>query len=132
MKFYVVAVNTKTHEEWDEGNFGSIKEACDHARYCWDHLTKYEQKFQKIDVRQYAGDIEDEDAPDDAFDYDTFDWNESKFYMNIDTGRIFSLKEVKESYEQFEDELNYDSFDDYLDKMLDLGRHGIGGLVEVE
>lgn len=132
MKFYVVAVNTRTHEEWDEGSFCSIKEACDHARYCWDHLTKYEQKFQQIDVRQYAGDIEDEDAPDDAFDYDTLDWNESQFYMNLDTGVIFSLKEVKESYEQFEDELNYDSFDDYLDKMLDLGRHGIGGLVEVE
>lgn len=132
MKFYVVAVNTRTHEEWDEGSFTDVKEACEHARYCWGRLTKYEQRQECIEVRQYAGDIEDEDAPDSAFDYDTFDWNESRFYMNLDTGRIFSLKEVKESYEQFEDELNYDSFDDYLDKMLDLGRQGIGGLVEVE
>lgn len=132
MKFYVVAANTRTHEEWDEGNFGSIKEACDHARYCWDHLTKYEQKFQQIDVRQYVGDIEDEEAPDDAFDYDTFDWNESQFYMNIDTGRIFSLKELKEEYKAFKSEMRYDDFGSYLDKMLDLGRQGIGGLVEVE
>lgn len=60
MKFYVVAVNTRTHEEWEEGSFGSIKEACEHARYCWDHLTKYEQKFQQIDVRQYAGAVQND------------------------------------------------------------------------
>lgn len=132
MKFYVVAVNTRTHEEWDDGSFCSIKEACDHARYCWDHLTKYEQKFQQIDVRQYAGDIEDEDAPDDAFDYDTFDWNESQFYMNLDTGRIFSLKELKEEYARYQSEMDYNTFEEYLDKMLELGRQKVGGLVEVE
>ncbi len=131
MKFYVVAVNTRTHEEWDEGSFDNINEACDHARRCWDHLTKYEQKFQQIDVRQYAGDIEDEDAPDSAFDYDTFDWNESEFYMNFDTGRIFSLKELKEEYAKYRHEMDYSTFDEWFDKMLDLGRQKVGGLVEI-
>jgi hypothetical protein len=131
MKFYVVAVNTRTHEEWDEGSFDNIHEACDHARACWDHLTKYEQREQQIEVRQYAGDIEDEDAPDSAFDYDDFDWNESQFYMNFDTGRIFSLKELEKAYNDQKHELDYDTFDEWLDKMLDLGRQKVGGLVEI-
>ncbi len=76
MKFYVVAVNTKTHEEWDEGSFADVKEACEHAKYCWERLAKHDQKQERIEVRQYAGDIEDDDAPDDAFDYDTIDWGE--------------------------------------------------------
>ena len=70
MKYYVMAINVKTGEEWNEGIFDNIKGACEHARYCWGRLAKYDQKHQRIEVRQYAGDIEAEDAPDDTFDYD--------------------------------------------------------------
>lgn len=78
MKFYVVAMDMRTHEEWGEGSFDNLTDACDHARYCWGMLTKHDQREQQIEVRQYAGDIDDEDAPDSAFDYDTFDWAEGK------------------------------------------------------
>lgn len=53
-------------------------------------------------------------------------------YKDFDTGEEYTLDELKTTYKQFEDEMQYDSFEDYLEKMLDLGRQKIGGLVEIE
>ena len=53
-------------------------------------------------------------------------------YKDFDTGEEYTLDELKAIYKQFEDEMQYDSFEDYLEKMLDLGRQKIGGLVEIE
>ena len=53
-------------------------------------------------------------------------------YMDFDTGEEYTLEELKTIYNQFKDEMQYDSFEDYLEKMLDLGRQKIGGLVEIE
>ena len=53
-------------------------------------------------------------------------------YMDFDTGEKYTLDELKVIYHQQEDEMQYDSFEDYLEKMLDLGRQKIGGLIEIE
>ena len=53
-------------------------------------------------------------------------------YMDFDTGEKYTLDELKVIYHQQEDEMQYDGFEDYLEKMLDLGRQKIGGLVEIE
>lgn len=53
-------------------------------------------------------------------------------YKDFDTGEKYTLNELKATYKQFENEMQYDSFEDYLEKMLDLGRQKIGGLVEIE
>lgn len=68
--YYVIATNWRTGEEFDEGKFFSLEEACEHAKDCFDKLTDCDKEKQEIEVRQYAGDIEDENAPDDAFDFD--------------------------------------------------------------
>ena len=53
-------------------------------------------------------------------------------YKDFDTGEEYTLDELKATYKQFENEMQYDNFEDYLEKMLDLGRQKIGGLVEIE
>lgn len=53
-------------------------------------------------------------------------------YKDFDTGEEYTLDELKATYKQFENEMQYDSFEDYLEKMLDLGRQKIVGLVEIE
>lgn len=54
-----------------------------------------------------------------------------KMYKDFDTGEEFTIEELKTIYNQFEGEMQYDSFEDYMDKMLDLGRQKVGGLIEV-
>lgn len=51
-------------------------------------------------------------------------------YKNLDTGEIWSEDEVRKSFEMFADEINYNTFEDYLDHLLELGRNKEGGLVE--
>lgn len=55
----------------------------------------------------------------------------AKLYMNFDTGVVWTEDEVRQMYEQFRSE-DFDSFEDYLDQMLDLGKQCEGGLVLVE
>ena len=52
-------------------------------------------------------------------------------YKDFDTGEEYTIEELKAIYNQFKDEMQYDSFEDYMDKMLDLGRRKVGGLVEI-
>ena len=53
-------------------------------------------------------------------------------YIDFDTGEKYTLDELKAIYHQQEDEMQYDSFEDYLDNALALGRQKIGGLVETD
>lgn len=62
-----------------------------------------------------------------------------KKYRNLDTGEIWTEEEVKESFEQFKDEIiddagnpKYSSYEEYMEEMLSQGRQRIGGLEEVE
>lgn len=55
-----------------------------------------------------------------------------KKYMVIDTGEIWTEEELKEVFEQFRDEMQYESFEEYMEKMLSQGRQRTGGLIEVE
>ena len=41
------------------------------------------------------------------------------------------LKELKEEYAKYRHEMDYSTFDEWFDKMLDLGRQKVGGLVEI-
>lgn len=57
-----------------------------------------------------------------------------KVYKNFDTNEIWTETEIRESYEQlkWEPELEqFESFDDYLDYLLELGRQKVGGIVEI-
>lgn len=53
-------------------------------------------------------------------------------YMNLDTGETYTLEEVKKLYEDFQNEMEHDSFEEFLDTMLEMGREKTGGLIEIE
>ena len=56
-----------------------------------------------------------------------------KKYRNIDTNEIWMEEEIRAEYDaDYELAERYESFEDYMDYLLDLGRQKIGGLVEVE
>ena len=55
-----------------------------------------------------------------------------KKYRDIDSGEIWTEEEVREQFEQFKDEMPYESFDDYMDDMLSKGRQRITGFEEIE
>ena len=57
-----------------------------------------------------------------------------KVYKDFDSGEIWTEEEFRECYEAFKDELDtpsIDSFEEYLDWMLLIGRYREGGLVEI-
>ena len=53
-----------------------------------------------------------------------------KKYMDFNSGEIWTEEEVKEAYSDFRDEMQYDSYEDYIEAMLALGAQKTGGLVE--
>lgn len=53
-------------------------------------------------------------------------------FKDLNTGEIWTLTEIREAYEQFADEMPYDSFEQYFAEMISLGRHRIGGFREVD
>lgn len=55
-----------------------------------------------------------------------------KRYRCFDTGEIWTDEEIREIYESDESYLmkKYPTFEDYMERLLDLGRHGAGGVVE--
>lgn len=55
-----------------------------------------------------------------------------KLYKNIDTNEIWTLEEIKDSYESVKYEISDEpeEFEDYLDDLLQKGYAGQGGLVE--
>ena len=52
-------------------------------------------------------------------------------YRNFDTNELFTEEEAKTLYEQFKDEMPYESYEDYMEDMLSKGRRKEGGLVEL-
>jgi len=59
---------------------------------------------------------------------------EVRLFKNFDTGETWTLEEVKDSYKAFRYEMRNDhsTFEGYLENLLNMGRAGQGGLVEVE
>ena len=51
-------------------------------------------------------------------------------YKDFDTGEYFTKEELEKAYDQLEDEMEYEDFDEYLDSMLGQGRQKTGGLIE--
>ena len=56
-----------------------------------------------------------------------------KRYKNFDTGEIWTLEEIKKSFDNVRYELPDPDidFETYLENLLALGRAGVGGLVEI-
>lgn len=52
-------------------------------------------------------------------------------FKDFDSGEEYHLEELEKAYNDQRHELPYGTFEEYLDEMLDLGRQGIGGLVEI-
>ena len=55
-----------------------------------------------------------------------------KLYMALDTGEVFTEDEIRKEYDLFKHELSYNTFDDYMEEMLSMGRNREGGLVEAK
>lgn len=52
-------------------------------------------------------------------------------YRNIDTNEIWTKEEIEEIYNSEANLLEeYETFEEYLEHLLDLGRQGVGGVVE--
>lgn len=56
-----------------------------------------------------------------------------KQYMNIDTNEVWSEEEIRAEYNNFREESEYmngfESFEEYLEDQLRLGKQGVSGLV---
>ena len=52
-------------------------------------------------------------------------------YMNLDTGEEFTLEELRHEYDLYKADMPYENFEDYLEKMLELGRNKEGGLIKL-
>jgi hypothetical protein len=50
-------------------------------------------------------------------------------YRDLDTSEVYTESELEAIYQQFEGEMSYGSFEDYLDDMFAKGREMTGGLV---
>lgn len=56
---------------------------------------------------------------------------EMKRYRCFDTGEIWTEEEIKEIYEgEFSLMKKYSTFEEYMERLLDLGRHNAGGVIE--
>lgn len=60
-------------------------------------------------------------------------------YLVLNTGVVWTENEIRKSFEQFSDEIfdengdrKFDTFEEYLDYELDLGKRGESGFIEVE
>ena len=86
---------------------------------------------QANDWKDGTGDYyTDENTDDRNVDVDT-SRIEGKWYKNLATGVWFSEDEVRCAFEDFRFEMGYNDFDEWLGKMLELGRGGDSGLVEI-
>lgn len=65
---------TRIRDNGDEFEmyFDTEREAIDQARGEWELLGDYDRKHNRIEVRAYVEDIEDENCT--CFDYDTIEW----------------------------------------------------------
>ena len=56
-----------------------------------------------------------------------------KKYLVIDTGEIWTEKELESSYENFKHEMAFNSYGDYADHLLELGRlKQSPGIIQIE
>ena len=55
-----------------------------------------------------------------------------KKYLVLTTGEVWTEEEIEQAYNQFKEEMKYNSFDEYMDQMIQLGKNREGGFIEVE
>lgn len=82
------------------------------------------------------------DKDDDSYEPDFYDivdedhrsYTTNEDYEDVDSGVAYSLDELYLAYKQAQDDLKsqYQSFDDYFEAMMSLGRQSIGGWIKVE
>ena len=54
-----------------------------------------------------------------------------KKYLVLTTGEIWTEEEIEQAYNQFKEEMKYNSYDEYMDHMIQLGKYREGGFIEV-
>lgn len=52
-------------------------------------------------------------------------------YKDLNSGIIYTEKEVREAYEMYAEEMVYESFEDYMSQMLAEGQQKIGGYIDL-
>ena len=76
------------------------------------------------------------DKDDDSYEPDFYDivdedhrsYMTNEDYEDVDSGVTYTMDELFIAYKQSEQDLiQYDSFDDYFEAMMHLGRQGVGG-----
>ena len=78
MKKLYYVIDSGKNDEWTIGKFESKEEAIKEARSHWDHMSDYDKKESRVEVRDYAEDIEAEDC--NNFDYDVvYSWNNNMY-----------------------------------------------------
>lgn len=80
MKYYIEEIH-KSGDEFRLGCTEDRNEAIGMARSEWNHLSANDKKNNKIEVRIYVEDIEDENC--DCFDYSTINWRPTPTILDI-------------------------------------------------
>lgn len=80
MKYYIKEIH-KSGDEFRLGCTEDRNEAIEMARSEWNHLSVNDKKNNKIEVRIYVEDIEDENC--DCFDYSTINWRPVPTILDI-------------------------------------------------
>ncbi len=109
------------------------------CRETWDFIDEFDTYEDcKNAILEYEAYDKDDDSYEPDF-YDIVDEDHRSYmtnddYMDLDNGVSYSLDELYLAYKQAEDDLKpqYQSFDDYFEAMMSLGRQGIGGWIKVE
>lgn len=53
----------------------------------------------------------------------------AEVYENVDTGLDFTLEELEQLYKHYKHEMNYHSFEEFIDDMTARAKAGTGGLI---
>lgn len=90
--YYVYSIGKKGYSEWQEGKYDTLDEARRAANDI-EYSRKQGKDKGSVEIRQYAGDIEDEDCTN--FDYNTFSFEEQTI-TTIENNRNEILDEMEE------------------------------------
>ena len=53
-------------------------------------------------------------------------------YMDFDTGETYTLEELKTLFDQYNEEMAYNDFEEFMNDQLAKGLQRVGGLIEIE
>ena len=111
--------------------FDNKNDAIEEARDQWCRLTNAEKEKRHIYVLESVN--PDPESVDHLDGNHVWKCEHDKKYMNFDTGEVWKYSEIKDEYEKFKGEMSeaFDTFEDYLEHELVLGRNKEGGYIEV-